>query len=303
LFTQGGLVCYQVKLRSKVGRKRLSNLVPPLLYPNPACNTLRQRENLAVTYESGDSARAQLIRTRRGTWIDKSLLPAARQECLEILQTASEAVSEDVVEMARSAIVGDGFVTLHEEVLKYRLPEEAKAWSLAHDGHETAETCGCCGCELTAREPAYFGAEVYVGMWPLFWDHIKKPQICKVHYVRTVLCGSCVPEWLSAERGDVATQLCAYCERPMISRLELSELQNAFCSARCQRAYHKQLRKDKREEELKKARKKRAEERNKACEVCGKEFTATRRDAKTCPGGACKQKAYRRRKKEVRQNQ
>jgi len=46
---------------------------------------------------------------------------------------------------------------------------------------------------------------------------------------------------------------------------------------------------------------KRAEERSKVCEVCGEEFTATRRDSKTCSDG-CRQKAYRRRKKEVKQN-
>jgi predicted nucleic acid-binding Zn ribbon protein len=36
----------------------------------------------------------------------------------------------------------------------------------------------------------------------------------------------------------------------------------------------------------------------KVCEVCGEEFTATRRDQKTC-SRACKQKAYRRRRKEA----
>jgi hypothetical protein len=272
-----------------------------------------------VTIAGNESARARLIKTRRGTWIDKSLLPDARRECLEILRAASEAVGEDVIRMARGdrghldedrllsdyysyfghrALVRDGLVTLHDEVLKYRLSEEAKAWRLAYDAHETAETCGCCGRELSVREPAYFGAEVYVGMWPLYWDYVKKPQICKAHYMRTVLCESCAPECLSAERYDVATQLCAHCERPMISRLDPSKLQNAFCSARCQRAYHKQLRRDKREEQLKK----RAEELKKVCEVCGEEFTATRRDAKTCSDG-CKQKAYRRRKKEAQQNQ
>jgi len=47
---------------------------------------------------------------------------------------------------------------------------------------------------------------------------------------------------------------------------------------------------------------KRAEERKTVCKVCGEEFIASRRDAKTCSDG-CKQKAYRRRKKEVQQNQ
>jgi len=46
--------------------------------------------------QSGHSARNRLIMTRRGAWIDKSLLPAVRRECLEILRTATrEAVEED----------------------------------------------------------------------------------------------------------------------------------------------------------------------------------------------------------------
>ena len=45
--------------------------------------------------QPGTSARTQLIKTRRGTWVDESLLPAARQECLDILRTAArEAVGE-----------------------------------------------------------------------------------------------------------------------------------------------------------------------------------------------------------------
>ena len=48
--------------------------------------------------ETGVSARAQLIKTRRGTWIDKSLLPAARRECQAILKAAArEAVGEETV--------------------------------------------------------------------------------------------------------------------------------------------------------------------------------------------------------------
>ena len=86
-------------------------------------------------------------------------------------------------------------------------------------------------------------------------------------------------------------QLCAHCERPMVLRLEFSELQRTFCSNACREAYHNQLRKEKR-----------IEEREKVCEVCDEVFTATRRDAKTCSDG-CKQNAYRQRKKEMNQNQ
>jgi hypothetical protein len=88
----------------------------------------------------------------------------------------------------------------------------------------------------------------------------------------------------------VVTQLCAYCERPMVSRLDLSELRRTLCSDPCRRAYQNQVRKERR-----------TEERNKVCEVCGEEFTATRRDAKTC-SARCKQKAYRQRRKEVKLN-
>jgi hypothetical protein len=73
----------------------------------------------------------------------------------------------------------------------------------------------------------------------------------------------------------------------MVYRFTTSELGRTFCSDACGRAYHNQSRKEKR-----------AEERKKVCEICGEEFTATRRDTKTCSAG-CKQKAYRRRKKEV----
>jgi len=347
-----------------------------------------------VTSESDNSARARLIRTRRGTWIDESLLPAARRECLDILRAAArKAVGEatylpgwisdatDLVEgdleqlsdkrlewkptpteqkmeeevgatideledrgafeglgirerlefewhvrgrirtkyesqIAREAeearrknrrpksnptlitekdilnstlgvLYRRGMLDLIMHTHFFRAPlEEDDAQSLAREARKSAWVCGCCGQKLFLEKPAYFGAKVYVGMWPLYWDGNSKPQLCKLNYERTVLCGSCAPEWLSPERDDVVTQLCAHCERPMVLRLEFSELQRTFCSNRCQRAYQNQLRKEKR-----------AEERKKVCEVCGEEFTATRRDAKAC-SKACKQRAYRGRKKE-----
>jgi hypothetical protein len=350
--------------------------------------------------EHGDSARARLIKTRRGTWIDRNLLPEARRECLEILRVAARrAVGEDayvpgwisdvcesvnseaqvisserltpeptpaqqrseeeayattealraqgafeglskaeyydfllfimesvdskyaaqvaredeeaasgrkpipksnptlitekelldlVLDMLHEYGVLDAIIEL--DVLRGAAIEEWEAAELAREARATLKWCGCCGQELPSQEPAYFGAEVYVGMRPLNWDKVSKPRICEPLYERTVLCGSCAPDWLSSERDNVVTQLCAHCERPMVSRLELSELRRTLCSDPCRRAYHNQVRKEKR-----------AEERKKVCEVCGEEFPATRRDQKTCSGG-CKQKAYRRRKKEVRQN-
>jgi hypothetical protein len=363
---------------------------------------------LVLTSNSGNSARAQLIRTRRGTWIDESLLPAARRECLDILRAAARnAVGEDTylpgwisdkvesVEWDLELLSSDRLDALYErryqrkvtaveremeeeidatiDALRERggfdglgLTELAQFWDhvharirskyedrilqeveeaskedqpwedplpksnptlitekdalnstldvlhrrgvldeilledflrapeeedyaqdLAREAREKARVCGCCGRKLSLEESAYFGAKVYVGMWTLYRDQVRKPQICKPHYERTVLCGSCAPEWLSSERDDVVMQLCAHCERPMVLRLEFSELQRTFCSNACRHAYHSQLRKEKR-----------SEEREKVCEVCGEVFTATRRDAKTC-SARCKQKSYRQRKKEV----
>ena len=76
----------------------------------------------------------------------------------------------------------------------------------------------------------------------------------------------------------------------MVMRLKPSELGRTFCSDTCRQAYHNQLRKEKR-----------AEERTRVCEECGEQFVA-RRDAKTCPDKGCRQKAYRRRKREVKDN-
>jgi len=188
------------------------------------------------------------------------------------------------------ARVSDELEALHMEFLKYRLPEEERASEVAYEAIQGVRTCGFCGRELSPKEPAYLGAKIYVGMWPLSWDYGRKPQVGKPLYVDTVLCCSCAPEWLSPERDDVVMQLCAHCERPMVSPLDLSALRRTFCSDRCKEAYHDQLREEKK-----------AEARKKVCGVCREEFTATRQDAKTC-SARCKQKAYRRRKKEVKQN-
>jgi hypothetical protein len=52
-----------------------------------------------LTSNSGNSARAQLIETRRGTWIDKSLLPAARRECLDVLREAARKAVDEATYM------------------------------------------------------------------------------------------------------------------------------------------------------------------------------------------------------------
>jgi hypothetical protein len=274
-----------------------------------------------LAFEKSDSARARLIKTRHGTQIDENLLPTARRECLEILQEAArEFEDEGIVELLRGereqlegspvldhvyswdrwdrrGLMLGALITFAEKLSVYQLSEEWEAWKLARDAHKSAGLCGYCGRGLSLKEPAYLGAQVYVGMEPLLWSPGYKPRICQPCYERTVLCGSCAPEWLSQERSDVVTQLCAHCERSMVSRLKRSELGNVFCSYPCKRAYYDRLHEEKKAEK----RMKNAEKRKKVCEVCGEEFTATRKDAKTCSPG-CRQKAYRRRKREVDQN-
>ena len=258
------------------------------------------RKESVLVSKIDDSARARLIRTRRGTWIDESLLPDARQEFSENLRVAYEAVGEDVAKELRGnvrpALVLQALDTLLEQAPDYRLPEEEGARKLAQEARKTAAVCGCCGRELSAHEPAYFGARVYVGMQELNWRSLLPYSPLKLHvgepdYTKTVLCGSCAPEWLSPDMDDVVTQLCAHCERLMVLRLNLSSLGRTFCSDACRQNYHNQLRNEKR-----------AEERKKVCTVCGEGFIPDRRDAKTC-SRKCKQKAYRERKKEARETQ
>ena len=116
---------------------------------------------------SNISARARLITTRRGPWIDETLLPAARQECLEALR----AVAADMRARGGEPVYGDyaGYEldALRRELLRYEVPEEVEARNLAYEASQSGGMCGCCGRKLDGREPAYFGAEVYVGMWPL----------------------------------------------------------------------------------------------------------------------------------------
>jgi hypothetical protein len=74
--------------------------------------------------------------------------------------------------------VRDALDTLRTEFLKYQLPEEEKAREIAREARTSARMCGCCGRELPAREPAYFGAKVYVGLLPV----LRNRQIWEASY-------------------------------------------------------------------------------------------------------------------------
>ncbi len=276
--------------------------------------------------DTGLSARARLMKTRHGTWVDESLFPEARWECLEIIErVARESEDSSIVEMLRGERKRLGDTELGERISRrestyskygwwfgswernreamellaeraneHELPEEHEAWLLARRAHERVDRCGACGRSLRPGEPVRFGAEVYTGFPPIRWRWAEGPRLCEPRYQRTVLCESCSPEWLTPGRGNVVAQLCARCERPMVYRLTPSAMGRTFCSDTCRGAYHDQLRNQLRKERG-------AAEREKVCEICGKEFTATRKDAKTC-SQVCRQKAYRRRLQEARQS-
>jgi hypothetical protein len=59
------------------------------------------------------------------------------------------------------------------------------------------------------------------------------------------------------------------------------------CSTRCKSAHYSAIRRDERRAVRGLTR---------VCEQCGEEFEPTRADQRFCPGGACKQRAYRRRR-------
>lgn len=269
---------------------------------------------------SGLSARARLIKTRKGTWVDESLFPEARRECLAILErVALESQHDGIVEMLRGerkhldgTILGDrhrmtqarranyywpsrwslnfdAIQLLRDRLSEFDVAEEEEARELAFLGSlEVVDRCGCCGRRLDPGESVHFGAKVYVGFPPLGYKS-GELRPCQPDYRRTVLCGSCAPGWLSVGEEGVVMQLCSHCDRPMVYLLTSTSMRRSFCSEPCRSAYHGRLRKERR-----------AEEREKVCEVCGKEFIAARKDAKTC-SSKCKQKDYRRRKRDAQQ--
>jgi hypothetical protein len=202
-----------------------------------------------VLFEGEDSAHARLIKTRCGTWIDESLLPAARRECEVILRkVACEFGDQGIVKMLRGewerlegtpladeaysgereSHIGAALRIFRDTASRYELREEREAHELAYAARRTMGLCGSCGRKLPLCEPAYFGAEVYVGM-PHFWQDIYNyPRLTEPRYSRTVLFGSCAPDSLSPSRDDVVTQLCGHCERPIVQRLKPSKVERAF---------------------------------------------------------------------------
>jgi len=162
--------------------------------------------------------------------------------------------------------------------------------------------CAGCAGEIKEGEKAYLAERVFAGMWG---GLTPRPG---PRYVGATVCGECAPGYMtkSLESSfdtqidasgrtartyydhNVAQMPCATCERPVVFKRTSRWRPRVYCSYRCEYTYHNR-RRSQRDEHL----------RQKTCEVCSKEFTATRAHAKTC-SPACKQTAYRLRKRNTR---
>ena len=106
--------------------------------------------------------------------------------------------------------------------------------------------------------------------------HDKMVEAFETNKVKVLHHDKHTREVVSVTDTDTQTPQCLECDMVLSHR-------HRFCSDRCRWTYHNRRR-----------HQRTAADRERVCEVCGNEFTATRRDAKTC-SAACKQRAYRQR--------
>lgn len=230
-------------------------------------------ENRNVT--GVDSARARLVKSRNLHRLDWRLLKAARDEAAEQVKTAREAAGK-----------GASLFAFLEALREYDVPEEEEAKRRVAEARRSAEVCGQCGDPIEAGDPVFIAPRIYTGMATL----VKQPN-----FHRAPVCANCAPVDITKRgrtSGDrahnvLADEPCFACGRPVVLKTTYglyNRRRRFFCCEQCQWTYYNAARGERG-----------AQAREKACEVCGEPFTASRRDAKTC-SGPCKQKAYRRRK-------
>jgi putative metallohydrolase (TIGR04338 family) len=86
------------------------------------------------------------------------------------------------------------------------------------------------------------------------------------------------PEPIEVRVTDNDTATCQQCGLPLLGT---AKLRSKFCSDECRWTYHNRLRHERGEDD-----------RQKVCQICGTEFTASRADAKTC-SPKCRQRLRR----------
>jgi hypothetical protein len=130
------------------------------------------------------------------------------------------------------------------------------------DAKRYAEICGRCGTAIPSGAPV------------ALQQRDRKPGTSRFHEVTT--CLACAAPWL--ERHRPHRESCPHCRRPVYRRRWRGRL---FCCDRCAWLAASARR-----------RARNALGRERACAACGRSFTATRVDARTC-SPACRQKDYR----------
>src|SRR4051812_9593253 len=143
--------------------------------------------------------------------------------------------------------------------------------------------CWDCGCDIAFRENSEPDT-VYL----LWCAGPTELALVATSYRMRPLCRECAAGLLS--RRFVSEADCGECNRPIVYEVRHFHRKHVFCCEDHSRDFYNH-RSNKRRKAVS------ALLRKKTCAVCGEEFAATRRDAKAC-SSACKQKAYRQRKKE-----
>jgi hypothetical protein len=206
------------------------------------------------------------------------LMPARGEELKRVVAEYAEAykAASAVVKATAPKDFAEGFRTHCREMDKLRSGRDREAKRRV-EASKKGEAYGGCGRALKDGETVYAKCRVYAGM--------EGGLGCQPYtrFENASVCEGCVPKSM-VQLGD---QPCSTCERPIVYKPTRrgSVARRVFCSYRCQYTFHNRRRSE-RDQGL----------REKVCEVCSKEFTATRAHAKTC-SPACKQRAYREREK------
>jgi hypothetical protein len=163
------------------------------------------------------------------------------------------------------------------------LTRQRPALRRAYEARRSGRSCGACGGPLPAEvtEPVWMAK---VGRFLIPSYHFQGPRV--VDEIAPA-CRDCAPPELVAREPRAVP--CDGCGRPLVWPWPVKALSRHWCSDRCRQAFYDRRRRRRREAGW-------ARE-EKVCPVCGEAFDATRRDAVTCRP-ACRQKAYRARKRE-----
>lgn len=152
-------------------------------------------------------------------------------------------------------------------------------------GRQTVDACAAC--------------ERGIGPGETIWRDKHKVVIApyRLRYEIRPVCGDCRRKggtytiggetlWYSGPPWEPAKP-CDHCGRSVVNLQTGRWRRHTFCAGKCQTAYYNT-----------RARERRNPAHRKLCVGCCKEFTATRRNVKTC-SSACRQRAYRTRKQEA----